>query len=545
MFRTTKALLPNTLKHRQARVRPYATIVDADGKCHDLTFGDIDNASNRAAWFLDRALKGEEKFIYKGPNDVRTLIWALAAMKTCKCAVFSMPQNSLAVDISFFKTVGATNLIYAPESTGMLKDLLRATQGTMKSTVTPSYSEILSTERVQPYPFDKTFDEVKDLAFMAIHTSGTSGDPKPVYWNHLALASTLSFLDPSVQRKLEGGSSATWEVFQNHTVLVLNPLFQFGGLGPMLSCIHCDSTIVLPGPGVQPTPENVTTMLRAAHCTSGWIPPAILQAMLGHAAGMRALAGLRRVAYTGTPLDAARGAALARRLPHLFPVMASTEGGPAHLLYSGDDDGSKWNAFRFAALGQRMDAVAPGLHELVFPRTATIERTYAYFHTLRPLRGDDAEYRTADLYAPLGGDGNSGWWVYKGRADSRLRLATGQLLYPTELEGSVSAHPGVRGALVAGAGRARPCLLVELGSDDDDDDPEQMLERLWPRIEAANRAAPAHARVPRALVLFARPAKPFPRSAKGTVARRQTLEAYAEEIEQMYARAEEVLRAEM
>lgn len=62
------------------------SVVSPDGGLENLSFEDVHNASNRAAWFLHRSLeRDDEKFLYMGPNDVRYLIWILGAMKLGKC----------------------------------------------------------------------------------------------------------------------------------------------------------------------------------------------------------------------------------------------------------------------------------------------------------------------------------------------------------------------------------------------------------------------------------------------------------------------------
>lgn len=54
-----------------------------------------------------------------------------------------------------------------------------------------------------------------------------------------------------------------------------------------------------------------------------------------------------------------------------------------------------------------------------------------------------------------------------------------------------------------------------------------------PAVQEANAKAPAFARIFKEMILIADPAKPLPRAAKSTVIRRQALELYAGEIEQL------------
>lgn len=83
---TTDDLLPNIIQRFRKRTRPLVSIASPDGGLEHLSFDDVHNASNRAAWFLDQSLeRDDEIFFYMGPNDVRYLIWILGAMRLGKC----------------------------------------------------------------------------------------------------------------------------------------------------------------------------------------------------------------------------------------------------------------------------------------------------------------------------------------------------------------------------------------------------------------------------------------------------------------------------
>lgn len=95
MFRTTDNLLPNVIRRHQYRARRYATIVGIDGAQQDVSFSDLGNSSNRAAWFLAEKVADENVF-YMEPNDIRYLIWVIAAIKTGKCVSYKFASLSVA-----------------------------------------------------------------------------------------------------------------------------------------------------------------------------------------------------------------------------------------------------------------------------------------------------------------------------------------------------------------------------------------------------------------------------------------------------------------
>lgn len=69
-----------------------------------------------------------------------------------------------------------------------LPDIL--SQHSMKVLTIEDVESLLDTENVPRYPYEKTFDEAATEPFCVLHTSGTTGLPKPIFWNH-GLLSTL------------------------------------------------------------------------------------------------------------------------------------------------------------------------------------------------------------------------------------------------------------------------------------------------------------------------------------------------------------------
>lgn len=84
---TEKGLLPNFIKReRLNQTEPFFVVANPEGVVLELSYADVDNAANRAAWFLSKNLaQEEEKFFYMGRMDLRYYIWALGAMKAGKC----------------------------------------------------------------------------------------------------------------------------------------------------------------------------------------------------------------------------------------------------------------------------------------------------------------------------------------------------------------------------------------------------------------------------------------------------------------------------
>ena len=54
----------------------------------------------------------------------------------------------------------------------------------MSSLQLPLLDELLNSEPVEPFPYTKTFEEAINDPFCFLHTSGSTGLPKPIPWSH-------------------------------------------------------------------------------------------------------------------------------------------------------------------------------------------------------------------------------------------------------------------------------------------------------------------------------------------------------------------------
>ncbi|KKY32879.1 putative nrps-like enzyme [Diaporthe ampelina] len=105
----------------------------------------------------------------------------------------------------------------------------------------------------------------------------------------------------------------------------------------------------------------------------------------------------------------------------------------------------------------------------------------------------------------------------------------------------VAQNPDVvSGALVIGTQRFQAALLIEPTAVEDEPlstiQQAELIERIWPSIQEANKEAPAHARIEKALVLIL--PGPLLRAGKGTIQRAASIAQYRREIDALYANAD-------
>lgn len=88
--------------------------------------------------------------------------------------------------LSLLKSTDCHTLLSAPET--KVEHILE--KHPMKHAVIRTFDEWLAQESVPHYPYEKTFEEAAHDPFIVIHTSGSTGLPKPVTLKHGGLAST-------------------------------------------------------------------------------------------------------------------------------------------------------------------------------------------------------------------------------------------------------------------------------------------------------------------------------------------------------------------
>jgi thioester reductase-like protein/aryl carrier-like protein len=181
------------------------------------------------------------------------------------------------------------------------------------------------------------------------------------------------------------------------------------------------------------------------------------------------------------------------------------------------------------------------LHELVVLRSSDYPDAPPVF----ALFPDLEEYETRDLFSPH--PELPDLWTHRGRRDDLVVLLNGEKTNPISFEAEITAHPDVRGALVAGNKRVEACLIVEPILEalqqvtKDTSAKENFVNNIWPTVEEANRHCPAHARIARSKILVLDPDMPMLRAAKGTIQRAGTLQLYAQQIEALYTESELLL----
>ena len=298
----------------------------------------------------------------------------------------------------------------------------------------------------------------------------------------------------------------------------------------IFASIYKGSTIIYPISGA-PSAAMVVDCLRHTKVSAVCTPPPVIEE-IGRNPEILDLVSqkMQCLFYAGGDVSSAAGDAISCKMK-LITTCGATETGMWPTIYpSGAWDNSRWHYMHIhpaanVAFRHRSD----DLYEAILVRNSDPEEEQSVFK-LPQLRGLH-EYATRDLFSPHPSDPTL--WRHRGRTDDLQVFITGGKYHPVAVEQLISSHPDVQEALLVGTRRESAALLLEMCIGVPLETAEQrtkVLQRVWPFIEKANEMCPDYAVIARERVVFTQASVPMLRTAKGTVARKATVEAYNVEL---------------
>ncbi|KAL4879373.1 NRPS-like enzyme [Aspergillus karnatakaensis] len=463
-----------------------------------VTFYHLANAVNAMAWWIEKhcgKCGGRQTIAYMTGNDIRYYIFILACAKTGHTPF--LPSTRLS-DEAYQHVLNATrcnHMVYSRETKRRTMEIKAFRPETLYIEV-PSTTELLDTANEgKHYTFTKTFEELEDEIVFIIHSSGTTGMPKPVSLTH----GFLSAWDQAPSIVPAGRRSAFWnDVSPGSMILSVTPNFHLMGLLALIESIFHGLPLVSCA-DVPLSVQVLTETIQATKPTIAMLPPSILEEMSHSSTASESLSIVKYVIS------------------------------PAHHFLKPQND-ENWHYFEWTpAYGVDMQHVQDGLYELVIARQENARAIQGIFHTFPDLD----EYHTKDLFTHH--PRNTNLWTYHGRLDDVIVLSNGEKLNPVTLEKTIESHPLVSRALLVGEKKFQSALLVQPHWNAVQLNEKEFIDQIWPTIQLANETVPKYGRVMRNNVRLASQDKPFKLTPKGTTQRRAVNKDYENEIEAVYA----------
>lgn len=406
---------------------------------------------------------------------------------------------------------------------------VRASSG-LPLSVIPMLSLPSLTDHHQPVKSLTPIDDPDHKLRFIIHSGGTTGLPKPV---PLLSASWLLQAAKIADRMPRVDTLSTL------------PLFHSFGLATLLRCLVNGSRLSLLSASRPITAGAVLSGLDATHSGALVTVPYVLKflAEVDDGVGVARLAELAQVVAAGSAVPDALGDALVVgagvRLFHLYGL---TECGALMEPCSTPDAPQLWNWVR-----PLPDAEPYLKFEPVSTSSSSGEGEGETLYHLVVQPGlkakvfadqPDGSYATKDLFRrhPTGAN----MWKFVARLDDIIVLVNGEKADPVPLEEAVGRNANVRAAVVFGAQRDALGMVVVAADRAAGLSADEIVQSVLPDLQRGNERVPAYARIaPDALIV--KPAgTQFPCTDKATVIRSLFLKQFAKEIDEFYAKREEL-----
>jgi acyl-coenzyme A synthetase/AMP-(fatty) acid ligase len=389
----------------------------------EITFAVLANAVNKLAWYINSVVGPANDFetiAYIGQADMRYQIMAIAVQKTQHKALFSSHLHSATAHLSLMERTDARFLLTA--SGVMVDDILAGRD--MPHFVIPELEELLAPTPTKPFPYDKTYEEAAQDPYLILHSSGTTGLPKPIVVNHaantaLARRGELPKFDPRTKQYRR-----VCEVSEPSRFLV--PFLPFHGICSLLipvSVIFGDAVYI---PGLRKrmtTLHDIRNVLKHCKADITMLSPAMVEEIVRAPDAAECLSSVKELLYGGAPLHHA-AAELASKHARL-----SSQWGQTELMkcidFACDPEDYDYCAYDLVTSGMRMESVAgvDNVFQMHFDRTPEAYPYMPLWHRCPELHTFD----TGDLWEPHPDPAKAPFtFRFYGRADDLITYADGE-----------------------------------------------------------------------------------------------------------------------
>jgi nucleoside-diphosphate-sugar epimerase len=457
------------------------------------------------------------------------------AIKAGYKMLYLSPRNSVAGHVNVLEKANCKTLLMSSHT--QMTHVLESRE--MDSIVVPELDFFLDETSVPIYSYTKTFSQARGDPCLVLHTTGSTGLPKPITWKLEILSTYEAWRTiPSID-----GYVPTTEIYQEaRRVYNAMPLFHTSGinLGITFSLL-LGLTTVLGAANVVPHAAYVDDIQQYTAIDAVAGPPSIFEDMSMDAESLKRLGRLRYVLACGAPLSQSAGDMMMSMHTRVISNFGATETACLPRLAPAIED---WAYFYWhpSHSGIEMRESIDGLYELFLVKKKELREYQGIFSTFPDL----SEYSMNDLYSKHPDPTKPFLYRWCGRADDIIVLSNGEKLAPALMEAGLRSSPRIQGAMVVGRGRFQPAALVDVGPSPPIkvQDRYMLIEELMPAIEEANKHAPAHGKLDPYHLLFVDPSRPISYLGQGKIQRHQTYNLYQQDIEDLYESAEfESMRA--
>jgi acyl-coenzyme A synthetase/AMP-(fatty) acid ligase len=206
-------------------------------------------------------------------------------------------MNSLAGHLNLFAHCDCQNIVAARGIS--IDDLLSSRP--MRHIKMPELNELLNEEVVPHYLYEKTFEQARLDPYLVLHTSGSTGLPKPIILNHAFIAAVDATLN-TIPDMSAGRPTLKKSTDGTEPVRIFSPFAPFHVISAtqMMAWTVFGNTIYVFGPlDRMTTPQDAVSIFTYANVKKAWCSPAMLETFATIPSAMESLSKLSMVMYGG------------------------------------------------------------------------------------------------------------------------------------------------------------------------------------------------------------------------------------------------------
>ncbi|RYO81435.1 hypothetical protein DL762_007107 [Monosporascus cannonballus] len=516
-----------------------------------ITWRQYNDGVNKIAHWLDETLGKSvhnDTIAYFGANDIRYAFLFAALNKSNRKLLLPDGRLTKGALHSLLKASDCKAWLFSEEEV-ISQAAFGLEETGVKLQAFPSMEWCLDAAGAPPYPYLKTYDDSKHDEILIIHTSGTTGPPKPIYMNNGFWAAASA--SPMLSRRNWPRGISTEELYGRTLILACPMRWNSGLILTNAFGVFCNTCCVLPPADAVGLPPDLFLKLMRFNQVDGLVATPFTVVELFKDANTRpSLESLEFITYLGAKLDRTVGDALAQHT-RLNSVIGATEtGGRFSFL---PKDKKLWYTFEFVP--EASVRLVP-IDKSGLPTSASNDANVYRMFIDRPAGESPPPYQcafwnfrmfkdvdtidTKELWRPIECDDGSVRWEFFSRADESVKLFGGVSFDAIEFETPISRHPGVKHVMAGGAGRPAPYVIIEMYDEAlAGRTPESIVKDIFNNtIAILNSQVVKEIRIPEQTVFLTKKDKPFQLNLKQLVIRTRAEEDYKEEIEAAYERLE-------
>ncbi|USP79408.1 hypothetical protein yc1106_06682 [Curvularia clavata] len=440
-----------------------------------------------------------------GPSNFDYLVTMLALTKLGHTVLFLSTRISQAAVNSLIETTGAKYLLadsrHARTASEAQNHLPGLNIGEIaRSDVYEFPIEVYADTRLD-YQLDHSIESMNNIYI--IHSSST-GLPKPIY-------------------QPQKSAIANYAISMNMKAFITLPLYHNHGICNFFRAIYSGKSIHIYNADLPLTQPHLAAILKQHDFGIFYGVPYALKLLAETDEGIHLLKQLKIVMYGGSACPDALGNLLVENGIHLVGHYGATEVGQLMTSFRPSGD-TAWNYVRETPKLSpflRWRPCGNNLYECI-----VLPGWPAKVASNLP----DGSYATKDLFEPHPTIEKA--WKYIARVDDTITLLNGEKFNPVMMEGTIRSHRAVTETVIFGSNR--PYLGMLIVPKIEGMSQSELVDEVWPLVEAANNIAEAYARISRDMVRVLPYGCSFPRTDKGSVIRQAFYKEFANEIEDAY-----------